>query len=290
MLVEQLLRSKGLTFKVQGKDFVIQCLNPEHEDTNPSCRVDRITGLTHCFSCGWSADIFKYYGILGNINNIKATKLKEKLDNLTISNSSLQLPENYSSFKRLFRNITPATYAEFEAFITTDIEKLIDRVCFPIRDISGNIVAFIGRHILSDGNPRYQTYPGGKALPLVPTKLKNNSKYLVLVEGIFDMLNLYDKGLHSVAATMGTNGLNKNNINTKLLPFKAQGVEKIYIAFDGDTAGRTAAKELLSLLENEGWNAETIDLDDDVDPGNLSRQEVETLIRLIKNEETYSDN
>ena len=52
MTVEELLQEKRLDFKVSGRDYLVKCLNPEHEDTNPSMRIDNITGIFHCFSCG----------------------------------------------------------------------------------------------------------------------------------------------------------------------------------------------------------------------------------------------
>ena len=59
MIAIDLLTEKGIDFKVQGNDAVIKCLNPEHDDTNPSMRVDKITGVFHCFSCGFKGNKFR---------------------------------------------------------------------------------------------------------------------------------------------------------------------------------------------------------------------------------------
>ena len=45
MNVEDLLISKNIPYIPKGKDFVVQCLNPEHKDRNPSMRIDQITGI-----------------------------------------------------------------------------------------------------------------------------------------------------------------------------------------------------------------------------------------------------
>ena len=45
MRVEELLQEKNLNFKVSGRDLLVKCLNPEHEDSNPSMRIDNITGI-----------------------------------------------------------------------------------------------------------------------------------------------------------------------------------------------------------------------------------------------------
>ena len=35
MTVEELLIEEGIQFKQSPADYVIRCLNPEHDDTNP---------------------------------------------------------------------------------------------------------------------------------------------------------------------------------------------------------------------------------------------------------------
>ena len=51
MNVQELLEQKSVPFIPKGKDFVVRCLNPEHEDRNPSMRIDQIDGRFNCFAC-----------------------------------------------------------------------------------------------------------------------------------------------------------------------------------------------------------------------------------------------
>ena len=53
MNVEELIQKKKIPYRLQGADIVVGCLNPEHDDSNPSMRIDKITGIFHCFSCGF---------------------------------------------------------------------------------------------------------------------------------------------------------------------------------------------------------------------------------------------
>ena len=53
MNVEELLISKNIPYKRSGRDYIISCLNTEHKDKHPSLRVDKYTGVMHCFSCGF---------------------------------------------------------------------------------------------------------------------------------------------------------------------------------------------------------------------------------------------
>ncbi len=279
--VESLLREHKVYFTSSGQDYLIKCLNPDHEDTHPSCRVDKITGLVHCFSCGFKHNIFKYYGIFTQNNSIKLKQLKDKLKMLQQTLFGLELPKGATPFNLKFRGISKNTLKHFGAFFTHEEEKLADRIVFPITDIKGNTVVFVGRHTLSDAQPKYIIFPSNAKMPVFPAKLEENTHSVVLVEGIFDMLNLYDKGLTNAVCVFGTGTLKKDT-QRKLLPFKVQGVTKIFLMFDGDKAGRAAAKELKPLLEAENYIVEIIDLPDDTDPGTMSEEDVLSMKEYVK--------
>jgi DNA primase len=280
--VANLLSSKGIVYKIQGQDLVVKCLNPDHEDKDPSMRIDKVTGAFNCFSCGFKGNIFKHFGLLTNTVPLKIAKLKEKIKNLMVSHTGLPLPEGATPFSQPFRGISKETLKIFGAFYTNSSthEELQDRIVFPLKDISGRVVVYLGRHLLSDANPRYIVYPRGVALPLYPVTFIQKYNSAVLVEGIFDLLNLYDKGLYNVTCTFGTSTLKKNT-KEKLLPLKAQGIVKIFLMFDGDDAGRNAMQELKPLIEEAGFTVEIIKLEDDSDPGELDEENVRALKEYI---------
>jgi len=273
--VLDIINKNNLAFTVSGRDYLIKCLNPDHEDTNPSFRVDRISGVAHCFSCGFKTNIFKYFGIFSNPVPIRILGLKEKLKKLRLPVEQ-ELPIGHTPWTKPFRGISSQTLKYFEAFYTNQVEKLQDRIIFPISDITNRIQVFVGRHTLSNGNPKYLNYPSGIELPVYPSYLNKPEKSIVLVEGIFDMLNLYDKGLKNAICCFGTNTL-QNSTKQKLLPFKAQGVTHIFILFDGDEAGEKAAKQLKPVLEQDEFLVEIIKLPDGVDPGELSKEDVDSI-------------
>lgn len=279
--VLELIQKNGLEYKISGRDYLIHCLNPEHPDTNPSFRVDRVSGVAHCFSCGFKTNIFKYYGVFSNPIPIKIAKLKEKLEDLKIMTTGLELPVGATAFTKSFRGISPQTLKRFEAFYTNQVEKLTDRIVFPIKDITGKIQVYVARHMLSNGNPRYVNYPSKVQIPVFPPQVPSGHHSLVLVEGIFDMLNLYDKGLQNVVCTFGTNTL-QNDTKLKLLPFKAQGITHIYILFDGDEAGEKAAQVMKPLIEACEFIVEIIKLPDGTDPGELDQENVDSIKEYIK--------
>jgi DNA primase len=277
----ELLQKNGLAYSVSGRDYLVKCLNPDHEDNNPSFRIDRISGAAHCFSCGFKTNIFKYFGVFTNPVPLKIANLKRKLDELKTANVAVVYPQGYTPWTKPFRGISVATLKHFNAFYTNQVEKLQDRIVFPIRDVTNQIKVFVGRHTLSNVNPRYINYPSGVQLPLFPSYLEEPSRSIVLVEGVFDMLNLYDKGIKNAICCFGTNTL-QNSAKQKLLPFKAQGVTNIYILFDGDEAGEKAAKQLKPTLEEDDFIVEIVKLPDGVDPGELDQFDVTSIKEYIQ--------
>ena len=279
--VLDLLKQKGVAFSISGKDYVTKCFNPEHNDSNPSFRIDRLTGIAHCFSCGFKTNLFKFYGLLTNNVSIKVVKLKEKLRMLQESTEGLAPLEGSHPVTSTFRGISVQTLKLFGAFYTDREEKMVDRIIFPIKDVRNKTVCYVGRHSLSNGNPRYVNYPSGVTIPMYPARIEPGYKSIVLVEGIFDMLNCYDKGLKNVVCTFGTSKL-LNETAQKMLSYKVMGIEKVYILYDGDAPGREAAKKIKPLIEEAGFTVEIIDLPDDLDPGIISQEYVDSIIEYTK--------
>lgn len=280
--VEELLLKHNIPFNVSGKDYITKCFNPEHNDSNPSFRIDKISGVAHCFSCGFKTNIFKYYGILTTSTNIRVAKLKDKLDNIKNDLFGVEPPKGTTSIGRSFRGLSLPTLTRFEACYTNMVPELEDRIMFPIRDISGKVVVYVCRHTLSNGNPRYINYPRGANMPIFPARpLELGHTSLILVEGIFDMLNVFDNGVTNVACCFGTNTI-KSSLKEKLLPYKACGVSRIFIMFDGDEAGNKAAAELKPLIEELEFSVEIIHLAEDTDPGELSHDEIQQIKEYIK--------
>jgi DNA primase len=79
-----------------------------------------------------------------------------------------------------------------------------------------------------------------------------------------------------VTCCFGTNTLQKDT-SLKLLPLKAQGITKIYFLFDGDEAGHAAAEKLQPLVEACEFEVEVIKLPDDMDPGDMDQEYVDSI-------------
>jgi DNA primase len=60
-----------------------------------------------------------------------------------------------------------------------------------------------------------------------------------------------------------------------------QGTTKIYILFDGDTAGREAASKLKPILEELEFVVEIVPVEEGTDPGDFSQEDVNMLKEYI---------
>jgi DNA primase len=279
LTVEQLLTSKGVQFKHAGKRVLVRCFNPDHEDRNPSLSIDKVTGLGKCFSCGYKINLYTYYNQNYSYQTVQLYKLRKKVDKVIAQGSGLELPTNYVPWTRDFRGVSRSTLTKFEAF-SVDNEDWRDRIVFPIRDISGKIRVLIGRHIYSNVGAKYLLKPANVSPPLVPAKIVPRQGSVIAVEGLFDLLNLWDKGMRNVVCLFGTHTM-ENNLPEKIKLLRLQGVSKIYYMLDGDDAGRKAAANLADKTRALELDADTIDLDDGSDPGDLSAEDVKLLENLI---------
>jgi DNA primase len=268
MIVDELLKSKSINFRQSGKDYVIRCLNPEHEDRNPSLRIDRTTGIFNCLSCGFKGDIFVHFEQKPNALQLKRERLKDVISSKLIETLGYDIPDNAVPFTRDWRGISGDTFKKFGAFQHNNSEY-IGRVVIPLRNITGKIVAFCGRH-QGDAKPKYLFHPRGVTMPLFPSVKPIQGK-VILVEGIMDMLNLHDKGLTNAICNFGVGKLTEDKINI----LKIQGISGIDIFFDNDKAGQEGAEKNKAILELEEIPVRNLVLPSNLkDPGELTASQV----------------
>jgi DNA primase len=272
MNVEEVLNKQKLPFKPSGNDFLIKCLNPDHDDSNPSMRVDRVTGIFHCFSCGFKGNIFSRYGLTQSYLDKIRKNLQNKIEKIKLEQVGLQIPERAVFFDEDYRNIAASTYLKFKAFRYED--EFPNRLVFPILDITNKIVAFTARSFDDFTKPKYKVHPPKATIPLYPLLAKPKQGSIILVEGIFDLLNLYDKDVTNVMCCFGTQTLNEE----KLGLLRLLGIHNIDIFFDGDEPGQNAAEKVKALAESMGFEVRNI-VYDGFDPGSLSVQQIERLKR-----------
>ena len=280
----ELLDLKGIEYRDTGGDVLIHCLNPEHEDRNPSLRVDPETGVFHCLSCGFGKgipSIFHYFNEEHYRQSPQLLKVRRRISDIRKSTANLPIPESAMMFDQDFRGIKAETFKRYFAFQQT--EDWEGRVVFPITDAVGRNIMFLGRNVDSSAPPKYMVRPKKVSPPIFPVRY--NSPILILTEGIFDMLNLEDKGIHYVSCCFGTHQFTLDNIADKFMPFIISGTSHIVILLDNDSSGDKAAKLLSKMIRDKTRVTPIIAnylLPGEKDPGDLNQEEVDTLAKQIE--------
>lgn len=121
-----------------------------------------------------------------------------------------------------------------------------DRVMFPIRAVSGEVIGFGGR-VLDDSKPKYINSPetpvfskGRELYGLFEARTAMRQRgYALVVEGYMDVVALAQSGFENAVATLGT-ACTAEHVQ-KLFRF----TESVVFSFDGDAAGRRAAGRAL---------------------------------------------
>jgi DNA primase len=133
-------------------------------------------------------------------------------------------------------------------------DALRNRLIFPIRDQLGRTVAFGGRRIDDDDEPKYLNSPEhplfNKSATLYGLDLAaraltkaGGSRQLVIVEGYTDVIACHGAGFDSAVATLGT-ALTAQHARVLR---RYQDVT-VVLLFDGDEAGRRAADRAVEVF------------------------------------------
>ena len=160
-----------------------------------------------------------------------------------------------------------------------------NRVIFPIRDISGNVVAFGGRDLGQSpakyiNSPETAVYKKSKVLYGLHEAREGirAEKCAVLVEGYFDLLRCFDAGITNVVATCGT------ALTEQQAALIRRYAPKVVLVYDGDAAGVKAALRGSGVLTAAGLEVTALALPDNKDPDDFIRADGADRFReMVKN-------
>ncbi|MEE8476489.1 MAG: DNA primase [Myxococcota bacterium] len=159
-------------------------------------------------------------------------------------------------------------------------DRLRGRVIFPIHDVRGRVVAFGGRAVDADQEPKYLNTPESplfhkrQAFYGFPHALEpiRRAKCAVVVEGYFDLIALYRADVENVVATCGT------ALTTDHARALRRRTGHVVLLFDGDKAGQRATERALEILLPEGLRVSVVVLQPGDDPDTcLEREGAEAL-------------
>ena len=234
-----------------------------------------------------------------NLYNQDALHCREylKLRNLTKDTiSKFKLGYSFNSKSTLYEHLKIKSFNE-EEIIKSNVTKIdknnkikdyfYKRLIFPIMDENDNVVGFGGR-ALDNSNPKYINSPESYFFHKRNLLYNlSNAKYvarkknnLLICEGYIDVISLYQNGIQSVVAPLGT-ALTEEQLN---LAWKYSS--KPSIMFDGDKAGLHASYKsaimALHLITSKRF-LQFIILDEGYDPDSfMNTFSFEKFVEIIK--------
>ena len=177
-------------------------------------------------------------------------------------------------------------------------DKFRDRLMIAIQNQSGVVVAFGGRDLA----PKQEGFERPKYMNSPDTALYNKSEILfglnhsraaiskedavIIVEGYFDLISLYQGGVQNVVAASGTA---LTEIHASIL---ARYAKTAYLVFDGDAAGQKATMRSLEIVLPKGINPRIFALSrpdgTKIDPDNfVNEQGADAFREQLKNAEDW---
>src|SRR6476660_3198201 len=142
------------------------------------------------------------------------------------------------------------------------------RLMFPIHNESGKVIAFGGRAMRDDDQPKYLNSPETPIYKKTSVlynlhrarEAVRRSGRVVLVEGYMDVIGVYAAGVKEVVASCGTS-LTNGQVRTM-----HRHADTVVVNFDPDTAGANATEKAIQLLLDESLHVRVVALDGGLDP------------------------
>jgi DNA primase len=170
-------------------------------------------------------------------------------------------------------------------------DRFRGRIIFPIRDISGQVIAFGGR-VMDDSLPKYLNSPE------TPLYSKSNvlycldqakeparkQGYFIIVEGYLDAIACHQYGAKNAVATLGT------ALTDGHLRLMRRFAQKLMLIFDPDPAGVKAALRGFELFAESGMKVNVVSLPDGDDPDTfLKKKGYEAFAACLKGSVKFMD-
>ena len=194
-----------------------------------------------------------------NMNEVKSTEALDylknrKLDGEDIKNYKLGFAEKDE--KKIMQycktnNISDADFKKLGLLSEKGNFLFKNRIIFPITNFRSEVVGFGGR-ALEDFGPKYlnssesSIYKKNRTLYFLPNFLKDvkKHKFVIIVEGYFDVIAFNKLGYSNVASPSGT------ALTIQQLNQVSKYTDEIYLCFDNDDAGIEATKRIVEIKNN----------------------------------------
>ena len=149
------------------------------------------------------------------------------------------------------------------------------RLMFPIHSESGKVIAFGGRALRPNDEPKYLNSPETKIykkstvlynLHRAKTDARKHDQ-MILVEGYMDVIAVYSAGIHEVVASSGTAlGIEQIRAIKRQVAHLQASTGRMILNFDADAAGARSTEKYIGMLLAEGLRVKVLEIPGGLDP------------------------
>jgi DNA primase len=172
----------------------------------------------------------------------------------------------------------------------TEIDRFRNRLMIPIARDTGTVIAFGGRALEADQQPKYLNSPETPiytksrtlyGLNLTKGHLRKGN-FALIVEGYFDFGQVFQAGGFPVLATCGT------ALTSQQAQILRRFASKAVLCYDADRAGQTAAERSSELLVSEGFDVNVVQLPGGEDPDTfIQKHGRDAFVQQLKTSRPY---
>ena len=277
--------------------YLGHCPHPKHNDSDASFRINTKTNTWCCYGChsdkknkndgNYGSDCIAFVEWMneGKMSWIDCIKyLADKIGMpLPIEKHEKQFDTNYKLMNKYSREMTDEA---LEYLYDRDIsdneiqqwkigfDRSEQRIVFPLIDSYKNTLGFNKRLICKETKGISKKYVHSSDSEIFKKSnylygmhdIDNSFDYIILSEGVFDVILARKYGLKNTICALGTS-LSENQIDVL-----ARQNKEVIIAYDNDAKGIATMKKVMPLLESKGISAKLLILPEGKDLADMSMQ------------------
>lgn len=277
--------------------YLGHCPHPKHNDSDASFRINTKTNTWCCYGChsdkknkndgNYGSDCIAFVEWMneGKMSWIDCIKyLADKIGMpLPVEKHEKQFDTNYKLMNKYSREMTDEA---LEYLYDRDIsdneiqqwkigfDRNEQRIVFPLIDSYKNTLGFNKRLICKETKGISKKYIHSSDSEIFKKSnylygmhdIDNSFDYIILSEGVFDVILARKYGLKNTICALGT------SLSETQIDVLARQNKEVIIAYDSDAKGIATMKKVMPLLESKGISAKLLILPEGKDLADMSMQ------------------
>ena len=277
--------------------YMGHCPHPKHNDSDASFRINTKTNTWCCYGChsdkknkndgNYGSDCIAFIEWIndGKMSWIDCIKyLAEKINlPLPVEKHEKQYETNYKLMNKFVRGMTDEAYEYLEErdLSQNEIEqwkigfdKNENRIVFPLIDSYNNVLGFNKRLVCKETKGISKKYIHSSDSEIFKkanflyglNNIDNSFDYVILSEGVFDVILARKYGLKNTVCALGT------TLSDHQFELLAKLNKEVIVINDNDAKGIATMKKVMPIFESKNISAKLLILPEGKDLADMSMQ------------------